>query len=136
MNVKVDCKESWAPKNWFFWTMVLEKTLESPLDCREIQPVNLHWKDLCWSWNSNTLATWCEELTYWKRLGCWEILKQEEKAMTEDKMVGWHHQLHGHEFELAPGVGDVQWSQSCCNSWGHRVRCDWTELTLINRKVL
>ena len=66
---ELDHKESWAPKNWCFWTMVLEKTLESPLDCKEIQPVhpkrksvlNIHWKDWCLGWNSNTLATWCED---------------------------------------------------------------------------
>ena len=75
---ELDDKESWAMKNWCFWTVVLEKTLESPLDCKEIQPVNpkgnqswifigrtyaeaeTYWKDLCWSWNSNILATWCE----------------------------------------------------------------------------
>ena len=77
---EVDHKESWVPKNWCFWTVVLEKTLESPLDSKEIQPVNrkvlnIHWKNWCWSWNSNTLATWCEELTHWKRLWCWERLK-------------------------------------------------------------
>ena len=67
-------------KNWCFWTVVLEKTLESPLDCKEIQPVhpkgdvlNIHWKDWCWS--SNTLATWSEELTHWKRPWCWERWK-------------------------------------------------------------
>ena len=57
-------KESWAQKNWCFWSMVLEKTLES-----------LHWKDWCWSWNCNTLVIWCEELTHWKRLWCWERLR-------------------------------------------------------------
>ena len=65
--------------NWCFWTVVLEKTLESPLDCKEIQPVNPEgnqsWKDWCWSWNSNTLVTWCEELTHWKRPWSWERLK-------------------------------------------------------------
>ena len=74
----LDYKESWAPKNWCFWTVVLEKTLESPLACKEIQPLHpkgKHWKDWCWSWSSNTLATWCEELTHWKRPLCWEILK-------------------------------------------------------------
>ena len=68
---ELDYKESWVLKHWCFWTVVLEKTLGSPLDCKEIQPVysfrksvlNIHWKDWCWSWNSNTLATWCEELT-------------------------------------------------------------------------
>ena len=70
---ELDYKESWAPKNWCFWTVVLEKTVESPFGCKEIKPVhsyrksvlNIHWKDWCWSWNSNNLATWCEELTHW-----------------------------------------------------------------------
>ena len=78
---ELDCEESWAPKNWCFWTVVLEKTLESPLDCKEIQPdqrwsvLGVHWKDWCWSWNSNTLATSCEELTHWKRPWWWEGLR-------------------------------------------------------------
>ena len=79
---ELDHKESWVPKNWCFWTVMLEKTLESPLDCKEIQPVHpkgsvlgVHWKDWCWSWNSNTLATWCEELTHLKRPWCWERLR-------------------------------------------------------------
>ena len=79
---ELDYKERGALKNWCFWTVVLEKALESPLDCKEIQPVhpkgdqlNIHWKNWCWSWNSNTLATWCEELTHWKRPWCWETLK-------------------------------------------------------------
>ena len=78
---ELDYKESWVLKNWCFWTVVLEKTLESPLDCKEIQPVhiksilNIHWKDWCWSWSSNTLATWFEELTHCKRPWCWERLK-------------------------------------------------------------
>ena len=72
--------ESWVPKNWCFWTVVLEKTLESPLECKEIKPVNpkgnqswIYWKDWCWSFN--TLAMWWEELTHWKRFWCWERLK-------------------------------------------------------------
>ena len=79
---ELDSKESWVPKNWFFWTVVLEKTLESPLDCKEIQPVhskgNQSWMftgKTCWSWNSNTLAAWCKELTHWERPWCWERLK-------------------------------------------------------------
>ena len=80
---ELDRKEGWAPKNWCFWTVVLENTLESPLDCKEIKPVNqsplnTHWKDWCWSWSFNTLATWCEELTHWKRLWCWERLRAGE----------------------------------------------------------
>ena len=61
--------------------------------------LNVHWKDWCWSWNSNTLATWCDELTHLKRPWCWERLKAEEKGTTEDKMAGWHHRLNGYEFE-------------------------------------
>ena len=81
---ELDYKESWAPKNWCFWTAVLEKTLESPFDSKEIQPVHTKgdqswiFKDWCWSWNSNTLATWYEELTHWKRPWCWERLKAGE----------------------------------------------------------
>ena len=79
---ELDYKESWALKNWCFWTVVLEKILESPLDW-EIKPVNpkgnfvlnIHWKDWCWRWNSNTLAIWYKELTHCKRPWCWERLK-------------------------------------------------------------
>ena len=78
----LDCEESWVPKNWCFWTVALEKTLESPLDCKEIQPVHpkksvlsVHWKDCCWSWNFNTFDTWCEKLTHLKRPWCWERLE-------------------------------------------------------------
>ena len=78
---ELDHKESCAPKNWCFWTVVLKKTLESPLDCMEIQPVHpkgyQSWvftgKTDVWSWNSNTLVTWCEELTHLKIPWCWEI---------------------------------------------------------------
>ena len=81
---ELDYKESWVQKNWCFWTMVLEKTLESPLDCKEIQPVHpkgdwsvlgVHWKDWCWNWNSNIWAAWWEELTHLKRPWCWQSLK-------------------------------------------------------------
>ena len=91
---ELDYKESWAPKNWCFWTVALEKTLESPLDHREIQPVhpkgNQSWifigrKDWCLSWISNMLATWCEELTHWKRPWCWERLR----AGGEGNDRGW-----------------------------------------------
>ena len=102
---ELDHKESWVPKNWCFWTAVLEKTLESSLDCKEIQPVHpkgdqswIHWKDWCWSWNSNTLATWYEELTHWKDPDDAKDWRQDKKGMTEDEMVGWHCQLNGHEF--------------------------------------
>ena len=89
---ELDCKESWAPKNWCFWTVVLEKTLKSPLDCKEIQPV--HPKgDQSWcslegqmlKLNSKTFATWCEALTHWKRPWCWDRLK----AGGEEDDRGW-----------------------------------------------
>ena len=74
-------KEGWVPKNWCFWTVVLEKTLESPLDCKEIKPVhpkgNQSWIFIG-SWSSNTLATWCEEPTHWKRPWCWKRLRAGE----------------------------------------------------------
>ena len=76
---ELDCEESWALKNWCFWTVVLEKTLESPLDCKEIQPVHSE-GDQPWDFfgendaKAETLATLCEELTHWKRLWCWEVL--------------------------------------------------------------
>ena len=80
---ELDHKESWVLKNWCFWTVVLEKTLGSPFDSMEIKPVNpkwnqsvlnIHWKEWCWSWSSNTLATWYDEMTHWKRPWCCERL--------------------------------------------------------------
>jgi len=118
----------------------LEKTLESPLDCKEIQPVHPKGNQ---SWifigrtdtegeTPNTLATWYEKLTHLKRPWCWERLKAWGERKTEDETVGWHHRLNGHEFEHAPGVGDGQGGLECCSPWGHRVRrhnwwLNWTE---------
>ena len=109
-------KESWAPKNWCFWTVVLEKTLESPLDCKEIQPV--HPKgDQSWIFTGRTDAEaeapilWPPDAKDWlirKDPDYGKDWRQEEKGTTEDEMVGWHHWLNGHEFEQAPGVGDGQ----------------------------
>ena len=104
---ELDYKESWVPKNWCFWTAVLAKTFESPLDCKEIQPV--HPKgDQSWVFIGRT-DTEAETPVLWlPNLKNWFIWKgpdagidwgQEEKGMTEDEMVGWHHQLNGHEFE-------------------------------------
>ena len=83
--------------------------------------------------DSNTLATWCEKLTHWKRPWWWERLKQEEKGTTKDEMVGWHHQLNGHGFGWTPWVGDGQWGLACCSPWGHKEsdmteQLNWTEL--------
>ena len=124
----LDCEESWAPKNWCFWTVVLEKTLRSPLDCREIQPGHPKghqpWifigRTDGWSWNSNTLATWCEELTHWQKSWCWERLKPGGDGDDRgwDGWVAWPTVLDRHEFEQALGVGDGQGSLVCCSPWG------------------
>ena len=83
--------------------------------------LNIHWKDWCWSWSSNTLAKWCEELTHWKRPCCWERLKAKE-GTTKDEMVGWHHWISGHEFEQTLGDSEGQGSLACCSPCGLRVR--------------
>ena len=80
----------------------------------------LFWKDWCWDWNSNTLATSCEELTHWKDPDAGRDWGQEEKGTTEDEMAGWHHRLDRHESEWTPGVGDGQRGLACCDSWGHK----------------
>ena len=104
---ELDCEESWAPKNWCFWTVVLEKTLERPLDCKEMQPV--HPKgDQSWVFIGKTDAEAETPILWPPHAKSWLIGKdpdagrdwgQEEKATTEDEMAGWHHQLDGHEFE-------------------------------------
>ena len=99
--------------------------------------LNIHWKDWCWSWNSNTLTTCCRQLTPWKILWYWEKLKAWGKGMVEDEMVGWHHQLGGHEFEQASGVGNEQGSLVCCSPWGRKSwtrLSNWTELTVATSK--
>ena len=132
---KLDCEECLALKNWWFWTVVLEKFLESPLDWKEVQPVhpkeNQSWI-FNWSWNSNTWATWYEELTHWKKdPDAGKDWRQEDKGMTEDEMVGWHHRLNGFEFEQATGIGDRQGSLACCSPWG-RKESDMSEHTAHN----
>ena len=122
---ELDHKESWAPKNWCFWTVVLEKTLKSPLGCKEIQPVHPQ-RNQCWisigrtdvEAETNTLATWCEEPIHLKRPWFWERLKAGGEGVTEDEMVGWHHWLDGHDCEQATGIGVGQGSLACCSPWG------------------
>ena len=129
---ELDHKEGWAQKNWCFWTVVLEKTLESPLDCKEIKPINPKgnhlWilEGLMLKLKLNTLATWCEDLTHWKRPWCWERLKVGGEGVTEDEIVGWHHWLNGHEFMQTPGDSEGQGSLACCGPWG-RKESDMTE---------
>ena len=132
MDVEVDYKENWAQKNWCFWTVVLEKTLESPLDCKEIKPVNPK-RNQSWIFIERTDAEapilWPPDVKNWligKDPDAGKDWRQEEKGMTEDKMVGWHHWLNGHEFEQAPGVGDGQGSLAHCSPWGHK-ESDTTE---------
>ena len=120
----LDHKESWALKNWCFWTMVLEKTLESLLDSREIKPV--HPKgDQSWVFIGRTESPilWLPDVKNWlvrKDLDAGKDWGREEKGMTEDEMVGWHHWLDRHEFEQAPGVGDGQGGLAYCSPWGHK----------------
>ena len=130
---ELDYKESWAPKNWCFWTVVLEKTLESPLDCTEIKPVNSK-GDQSWIFIGRTDAEaeapilWPPAAKSWligKDPDAWKDWRWKEKGMTEDEMVGWHHWLNGHEFEQALGVGDGQGSLACCCPWGCRVSHEW-----------
>ena len=120
---ELDYKESWAPKNWCFWTVVLEKTLESPLDCKEIQPVHPKGnQSQIFIGRTDAEAEvpilWPPDVKNWlsgKDPDAGKDWRQEEKGMTEDEMVGWHHQLDGHESELVPGVGDEQGGLACCS---------------------
>ena len=130
--------ESWtikkAEQNWCFWTVVLEKTLESPLDYKEIQSVhpigNQSWivigrTDV----EAETPILWLPDAKNWlvgKDPDVGKDWRREEKGITEDEMVGWHHCLDGHEFEKALGVGDGQGSLACCSPLGHK-ESDMTE---------
>ena len=122
---ELDHKEGWAPKNWWFWTVVLEKTLESPLDCK-IKPVNPKGNQY-WIFIGRTDAEapilWPPDVKSWlirKYLDAGKDCRQEEKGTTELEMVEWHHQLNGHEFEQAPGNGKGQGSPACCSPWGRK----------------
>ena len=130
---QLDCKESWVPKNWCFWTVVLEKTLESPLDCKEIQPVNPKGNQ-SWIFIGKTDAE-AETLILWPpNAKNWLIGKdsdagkdwRQEKGMTKDETVGWHHRLDGHKFEQALRAGGGQGSLACYSPWG-RKEPDMTE---------
>ena len=124
-----------------FWTVVLEKTLQSPLDCKEIQPVHPKGHQ---SWvfigrtdvEAETPILWPPEgknWLIWKDPDAGNDWRREEKGTTEDEMVGWHHRLNGHESEQTPGADDGQGGLVCCSPWGHRQsnttkRLNWTEL--------
>ena len=125
---ELDHKESWAPRNWCFWTVVLEKTLESPLDFKEIKPVNPKGNQ-SWIFIGRTDAE-AEAPILWppdaeRRLieieaDAWKKWREEEKGTKGDEMVGWHHWLNGHEFEQAPGDGEGQRCLAYCSSWSHK----------------
>ena len=138
---ELDHRESWAPKNWCFWTMVLEKTLESPLDCKEIQPVhpkgNQPWIFIGRTdAEADTLILWPPDVKNWiigKDPDAGKDWRQEEKGTMEDEIVGWHHRLDGLEFEKALGIGDGQGNMACWSPWGHKEsdtteRLNWTDL--------
>ena len=138
---EMDCKECWALKNWCFWTVVLEKTLENPLDCKEIKPVHPKGNQ---SWifigktdtEAELLILWPHDVKNWltgKDPDAGKDWRQEEKGTAEDEMVGWHHQLSGHESEQSLGVGDGQGGLVCCSPWGLKEsdtteQLNWTEL--------
>ena len=122
------------PKNWCFWTVVLKKTLESPLDSKEIKPANPK-RNQSWIFIGRTDAEaetpilWPPDAKNWligKDSDAGKDWRQEMKRMTEGEMVGWHHQINGREFEQALGVGDGQGSLECCILWG-RKESDATE---------
>ena len=128
---ELDYKESWVPKNWWFWTIVLEKTLESPLDCKEIKSVhpkgNQTWifierTDV----EAETPILWPSDVKKWLIWKDLDAGKDWRQEMTDNEMVGWHHRLDGLEFEQALGIGDRQGSLACCSPQGHK-ESDTTE---------
>ena len=136
-------KEGWTPKNWRFWAVVLEKTLESPLDWKEIKSVSPKGNQ---SWifigrtdvEAETPILWPPDVKSWltgKDPDAGKDWRQEEQGTTEDEMVGWHHWLNRHEFEQALGDGEGQGSLACCSPWGCK-ESDTTEwLNNINNKA-
>ena len=138
---ELDCEESWVPKNWCFWTVALEKTLKSPFDCKEVQPV--HSKgDQSWVFfgktdaKAETLILWPPDVKSWligKDPDAGRDWGQKKKGATKYEMAGWHYGLDGYEFEWTPGVGDGQGGLACCNPWGRKEldmteRLNWTEV--------
>ena len=138
---ELDYKESWALKNWCFWTVVLEKTFKSPLDCKEIKPVHPKGNQ---SWifiertdvEAETPILWPPDAKNWltgKDPDAAKDWRREEKGVTEEEMVGWHHRLDGQESEQALRVGDRQGSLACWSPWGCKELdmtepLNWTEI--------
>jgi len=139
--LELDCEEGWVPENWCFWTVVLEKTLESPLDCKEIHPVHFEGNQP-WDFFGRNDAKAATPVLWPPHAKSWLIGKdcdtgrdwgQEEKGMTKNEMAGWHHWLDGRESGWTPGVGDGQRGLACYDSWGCEEsdmteQLNWTEL--------
>ena len=131
---ELDHNEGWVLKNWCFWTAVLEKTLESLLDCKDINPVNPKWNQT-WIFFGRIDA---EAPILWPPDARSQLIGKDpdagkdwrqEKGMRKDVMVGWHHQLNGHEFEQVLGDGEGLGSLVCCRPWGHKIQTwqrNWT----------
>ena len=140
---ELDCEEGWVLKNLCFWTVVLQKTLESPLDCKEIQPVHSE-GDQPWDFferndaKAEAPALWPPHAKSWligKDYDAGRGWGLEEKGTKEDEMAGWHYRLDGRESEWTPGDGDGQGALACCDSWGHKEsdtteQLNWTEFCL------
>ena len=141
--IKLGHKEGWVPKNWCFRIVVLEKTLDSLLDCKEIKPVNPKGNQH-WTFIRRTDAEdeapilWPPDAKSQKDPDVRKDWGQEEKGMTEDKMVGWHHWLNGHEFEQALADSDGQGSLACCSPWGNEESdtTEWLNWTELNENLL
>ena len=145
---ELDYKESWTPKNWCFWTVVLEKTLESPLDSKKIKPVNFKGNQPLILFGradaeAETLILWPPDVKrqlIGKDPHAGKDWGQEEKGMTEDEMVGWHHWLNGHGFGWTLGIGDGQGGLECYSSWGCKEsdtteRLNWTETSTVGSRT-
>ena len=142
---ELDCEEGWAPKSWCFWTVVLEKTLESPLDCKEIHQSILKEISPGVSLEEMMLRL---ELQYFGHL-IWRVNSLEkilmlgeiaEKRTAEDEIAGYHHQLDGREFEWTLGVGDGQGGLACCDSWGRKEsdtteRLNWADIIFLHPTI-
>ena len=143
---ELDCEESWVPKNWCFWMAVLEKTLESPLDCKEIKPVHpkgnkseifIGRTDA----EAETPILWPLDVKNWlvgRNPDAGKDWRQEKKGTTKDEVVGWHHWLDRHEFEQALGVGDRQGGLAFCSPWGCKesYMTEWLHWTEQRRCIL
>ena len=131
---KAECQRINAFEMWS-WRRLLRVPWTAKRSNQSILKENspeYYWKDWCWSWNSNTLAPWCEQLAHLKDPDAGRDLGQEEKGTTEESMLGWNHWLDGHEFEQAPGAGDGQRSLACYRLWGRKVsdttgRLNWAD---------